>query len=78
MTADACDRPVVAGPVEATAIGNMLVTGIALGEIKDLTEGRRIVRESFGVKGYEPREAAKWGEAYERYTRTSEDMKSET
>jgi rhamnulokinase len=78
MTADACDRPVVAGPVEATAIGNMLVTAIALGEIKDLAEGRRIVRESFEVKGYEPRDSGRWGEAYGRYKRTSENMKSET
>jgi rhamnulokinase len=67
MTADACDRPVVAGPVEATAIGNMLVTAIALGEIKSLEEGRRVVRESFDVKRYEPKNAQKWHDAFGRY-----------
>jgi rhamnulokinase len=67
MTADACNRPVVAGPVEATAIGNMLVTAIALGEIRNLEEGRRIVRDSFDVKRYEPRERAAWDDAYGRY-----------
>jgi sugar (pentulose or hexulose) kinase len=67
MTADACNRPVVAGPVEATAIGNMLVQGIALGDIKDLAQGREIVRNSFDVKRYEPRDTAAWDEAYGRY-----------
>ncbi|HEY7116254.1 MAG TPA: rhamnulokinase family protein [Tepidisphaeraceae bacterium] len=66
MTADACGRPVAAGPVEATAIGNMLVTAIALGEIGDLAQGRQIVRDSFDVKRYEPKNAAAWEEAYGR------------
>ncbi|MDB5322838.1 MAG: pentulose/hexulose kinase [Phycisphaerales bacterium] len=67
MTADACNRPVVAGPVEATAIGNMLVTAIALGDISNLEEGRAVVRESFDVKRYEPKNALAWEEAYGRY-----------
>jgi rhamnulokinase len=67
MTADACNRPVVAGPVEATAIGNMLVTAIALGEIANLEEGRRIVRQSFDVNQYEPRNIQAWDEAFGRY-----------
>jgi rhamnulokinase len=67
MTADACNRPVVAGPVEATAIGNMLVTTIALGEISNLEEGRAVVRESFDVKHYEPKNVLAWEEAYGRY-----------
>jgi len=67
MTADACNRPVVAGPVEATAIGNMLVQAIALGDIKDLAQGREIVRNSFDVKRYEPQNTASWDDAYARY-----------
>jgi sugar (pentulose or hexulose) kinase len=67
MTADACNRPVVTGPVEATAIGNMLVTAIAMGDVKDLAEARAIVRNSFDVKRYEPKNAAAWDEAYGRY-----------
>jgi sugar (pentulose or hexulose) kinase len=69
MTADACNRPVVAGPVEATAIGNMLVTAIALGDIKNLEEGRAVVKASFDVKRYEPADARAWEDAYERYRR---------
>jgi rhamnulokinase len=67
MTADACNRPVVAGPIEATAIGNILVQAIATGDVKSLADARHIVRESFEVKRYEPRESATWDRAYERH-----------
>ncbi|HEX4055417.1 MAG TPA: rhamnulokinase family protein [Tepidisphaeraceae bacterium] len=67
MTADACGRPVVAGPVEATAIGNVLVQAMGVGRIKSLSEARGIVRENFNVKRYEPGDAGKWEEAYRRY-----------
>jgi rhamnulokinase len=67
MTADACGRRVVAGPVEATAIGNILVQAMAVGAIKSLDEARAVVRNSFDVKTYEPRETKKWDEAYERF-----------
>jgi rhamnulokinase len=67
MTADACARPVVAGPVEATAIGNILVQAMATGDVKSLADAREIVRNSFDVKRYEPRDTAAWDEAYRRY-----------
>jgi rhamnulokinase len=67
MTADACNRPVIAGPVEATAIGNMLVTAIALGEVGNLEEGRAVVKQSFDVKRYEPKDTRSWDDAYARY-----------
>jgi rhamnulokinase len=67
MTADACGRPVVAGPVEGTAIGNILVQAMAVGAVKSLAEARQVVRDSFEVKTYEPRDARRWDEAYERY-----------
>ncbi|WP_428938133.1 rhamnulokinase [Fontivita pretiosa] len=67
MTADACARPVLAGPVEATAIGNILVQAMARGQVKSLTEARRIVQASFPVSRYEPRDTAKWDQAYARY-----------
>lgn len=67
MTADACSRPVVAGPVEATAIGNILVQAMAVGEVKSLADARAIVRASFDVKRYEPRESAGWDAAWKRY-----------
>jgi rhamnulokinase len=67
MTADACNRVVVAGPIEATAAGNILVQAMATGDIKSLAEARQIVRESFEVKRYEPQHSGKWEEAYVRY-----------
>jgi rhamnulokinase len=67
FTADATGRAVVAGPVEATAIGNILVQALALGQLSSLAEGRDLVRRSFDVETFEPAETAAWGEAYERY-----------
>ena len=55
LTADACNRPVIAGPVEATAIGNLLMQMITLGEISSLGEAREIVRNSFECQVFEPR-----------------------
>jgi rhamnulokinase len=69
MTADACARPVIAGPVEATAIGNILVQAMATGDVKDLDQARAIVRSSFDVKRYEPADTKRWEEAYGRYQR---------
>ncbi len=68
MTADACGVPVSAGPEEATAIGNLMMQAIAMGEVADLAEARQIVAASFDLKHYEPtaqREA--WDEAYSRF-----------
>jgi rhamnulokinase len=67
FTADATGRAVVAGPVEATAIGNILVQALALGHISSLAEGRAIVRSSFDVETFEPADTAAWDGAYERY-----------
>ena len=60
MIADATNRPVVAGPVEATAIGNLLVQLVARGGRVDLRQVRQIVRDSFELAHYEPRDAARW------------------
>ena len=67
FAASATGRTVITGPVEATAIGNILVQAIAIGEISSLAEGREIVRNSFDVETYEPQDSAAWDEAYERY-----------
>jgi rhamnulokinase len=67
LTADACDRVVVAGPVEATAIGNVLVQAIGLGLLGSLTEGRAVVRRSFEVRTYEPQHHDRWAEPYRRF-----------
>ena len=63
FTADACQRPVVAGPVEATALGNLLVQVRASGEFSSLAELRRISRASSHMKTYQPGPAAPWDEA---------------
>lgn len=69
FAADATGRAVVAGPVEATAIGNVLVQMMATGHIASLQEGRAVVAHSFGVETFEPKDTAAWDEAYRRYLR---------
>ncbi|MFH1084175.1 MAG: rhamnulokinase family protein [Chloroflexota bacterium] len=69
LAADAAQRPVVAGPIEATAIGNVLMQALAQGRIAALSEGRQIVRASFQLDHYTPRNAAAWDEAYARWER---------
>src|SRR5581483_8455222 len=64
FTADACNRPVLAGPIEATVLGNVLVQARAAGEIKDLKELREIVRASSDLREFVPdaRATAAWQE----------------
>ena len=71
MTADACGRTVVAGPVEATAIGNILVQAMATGDVKSLADARATVRNSFDVKRYDPKPDKKWDAAYQKYREVS-------
>jgi rhamnulokinase len=66
FTADACQRPVVAGPVEATAMGNLLVQARASGELSSLADIRNVVRKSSQVKTYEPRAPTAWETAAAR------------
>jgi sugar (pentulose or hexulose) kinase len=66
-TASALGRPVITGPVEGTAMGNLLVQLMALGEIDDLAQARQVVRQSCAVITCEPQDAAAWQDAYERY-----------
>ena len=66
MAADACQRPVVAGPVEATALGNLLVQARADGEIGSLAEIRETVRHSVTTQRFEPTNALAWDEAARR------------
>jgi rhamnulokinase len=66
MTADATGLEVVAGPVEATAIGNMLGQALALGRVVDLAAARDLVRRSFAPERFAPQGADRWDEAYER------------
>jgi rhamnulokinase len=67
FSANATGRRVLAGPVEATAIGNVLVQAIAMGQLKDLPALRQVVRASFPIETYSPAEAAAWQQAYVRF-----------
>jgi rhamnulokinase len=67
FTADACNRPVLAGPVEATAIGNVLVQALGAGVLGSLTDAREVVRRSFEVQTFTPRQPDLWQAPYERF-----------
>lgn len=67
FTANAINRPVYAGPIEATAVGNLVTQLIAMGEIKDLAEAREVVRNSFPIEEYVPADVEAWEDAYNRY-----------
>jgi rhamnulokinase len=67
LTADATRRPVLAGPVEATALGNLMVQAYARGHLASLEEMREAVRRSVEVQEYEPQGTEdEWQEAYEK------------
>jgi rhamnulokinase len=66
FAADATGRRVVTGPVEATAIGNVVTQAMALGHIGSLEEGRQVVRNSFDIGTYQPAGGPEWDEAYGR------------
>lgn len=66
FTADACNRPVITGPIEATAVGNMLIQLVASGDLANWDEARELVRRSFPVKTFEPQANTTWDEAYEK------------
>ena len=66
-TADATGRTVVAGPVEATAAGNILVQAVAMKEIRGLRGVREVVRRSFPCKTHLPRPDVRWGDALRRF-----------
>jgi rhamnulokinase len=69
FTASAIQRPVWAGPAEASAIGNILVQYMTLGRISGIREARKIVRDSFPVQTYLPEQPSLWDEAYGRFLR---------
>ena len=67
LTADATGIPVIAGPAEATAIGNIMMQAKAMGFVTTLEEIRKMVRNSFPVKTYEPASQPGWDEAYSKF-----------
>ncbi|WP_135550371.1 rhamnulokinase [Paenibacillus cymbidii] len=69
FTANAIGRKVIAGPTEGSAIGNIAVQLMALGALNGLAEARAVIRDSFPLQAYEPRETEAWTAAYERFRR---------
>jgi rhamnulokinase len=66
LTADATHRSVVTGPIEATAIGNVLMQAVALGHLTSLDEARAVVRQSFKPETYQPQPSDRWDAAYQK------------
>jgi rhamnulokinase len=67
FTANACGVPVIAGPAEATAMGNVLVQALALGHLDSLEAARQIVRTSTRLATFTPQEQPAWDAAFERF-----------
>jgi rhamnulokinase len=66
-TADATGRTVVAGPVEATALGNLAMQWIGTGAVSTLAEARTIIDRSFPTERIEPRDPGRWDTHYKRF-----------
>jgi sugar (pentulose or hexulose) kinase len=69
FTANACGRPVVAGPAEATAVGNVLVQLLAHRQISSLEQGKDLVKASFEIEEYFPQETGVWEQEYGEFKR---------
>jgi rhamnulokinase len=67
FAADACEVPVVAGPVEATALGNIMVQAVATGHLADISTGRKAIAASFPRQTFAPHPADAWRDAYGRF-----------
>lgn len=66
FTADATGLPVLAGPQEATAVGNLMVQAMGLGLIKDMSEAQPLINQACAIKEYTPTPSPEWDAAYER------------
>ncbi len=71
FAANAMNRTVVAGPIEATAIGNAMMQAIATGQVTSLAEARKIIRDSFPLKIFEPQDVAQWQKAFQQHGQLS-------
>ncbi len=71
MTASSCAKTVLAGPVEATVMGNLAVQLISSGELSDVAEARRLISSSVSPDVYEPTDVAAWDDALKEYLRVT-------
>jgi len=71
FTANAIRLPVQAGPSEATALGNILVQMVAMGELSSLADARSLVLQSFSTTIFIPEDVDRWDENYLRFLRVT-------
>jgi rhamnulokinase len=69
FTADALGLPVLAGPEEATAVGNFMVQALGLGVLGSMHDALPIIKEAFPIRTFQPADTAVWTAAYERFCR---------
>jgi len=67
LAANACGVKVVAGPEEATAVGNAMVQAMGLGIIEKLSDAKSMIRAAFSIREFAPRERETWDRAYEKF-----------
>lgn len=67
FAANSINLPVVTGPVEGTAIGNIMLQAKAAGAVNDMFEMRKIIADSIELKSYMPQDSQVWDEAYKKY-----------
>jgi rhamnulokinase len=67
MAADSCNRTVVAGPGEATAIGNVMMQAVSCGDVGSIAQAREVIRRSFDCDLHEPHHTQQWDDAYRRF-----------
>ena len=72
MTANSLQMPVLTGPVEGTAIGNIMLQAKAAGLVSDIFQMRHIIAESIDMKNYLPNDTAEWDKAYKKYINITE------
>jgi len=76
LLADATDRPVSTGPVEATAVGNVLTQAVAAGTIPDIESGRELVESALETATYEPQAGGEWADTKDRLAALTDDSSS--
>jgi rhamnulokinase len=73
LTANACGMTVVAGPEEATAIGNAMVQALGLRVISGMGDAQELIRAAFPIREYRPKDRAAWDAAYQRFKKVAKE-----
>ncbi len=69
FAADACERTVIAGPIEATALGNVMMQAIGCGKLESIDQARSLIRNDSSIKTYEPRPNQQWHDGFQALKR---------